>query len=262
MFDHHKQLTARALFVGQRIELRALERGASLAEAPLMITAGAAGAAVLFRYGVVVLFQLNAIEEAAFIKALRAFVSDAFDEPVAETLALVIDSGPEGMGANGLRLQDFSLPRLQLVADSLAKSVVLEHYESNIAVSFDRIEPLANELQRFGRAGHKRRELMRHIGATLAVQAKMVGRVEVTEKPDLLWEYPEMQRLYLRLEDEYEIGERHAALERKLALVSHTAETLLGMLTNKRMLHVEWYIVILIVIEVVIMLYEVIALPH
>ena len=76
------------------------------------------------------------------------------------------------------------------------------------------------------------------------------------EKPELLWEHPELERLYHRLEGEYELSERHMALERKLDLLSKTAETLLGLLSTKRSLRVEWYIVILIVFEILLTLYE------
>jgi len=56
--------------------------------------------------------------------------------------------------------------------------------------------------------------------------------------------------------EEYELIERHRSLERKLELISKTAETLLGLLQNQRSHRVEWYIVILIVIEVFLTLYE------
>jgi uncharacterized Rmd1/YagE family protein len=80
----------------------------------------------------------------------------------------------------------------------------------------------------------------------------MTGRIEVSEKPELIWDYPEFERLYVRLEDEFELAERHAAIDRKLGLISKTAQTLLDLLHNRRSLRVEWYIVILIVVEIVI----------
>jgi uncharacterized Rmd1/YagE family protein len=49
------------------------------------------------------------------------------------------------------------------------------------------------------------------------------------------------------------------ALERKLDLISRTAETLLELMQHKRSLRVEWYIVILIVIEILLTLYEIFA---
>ena len=84
----------------------------------------------------------------------------------------------------------------------------------------------------------------------------MVGQVEVTDKPELLWEHPELERLYQWLEDEFEIRERHAVLQRKFELVSRTAQTALEVLRDRRNLRVEWYIVILIVVEILLTLYQ------
>jgi len=71
-----------------------------------------------------------------------------------------------------------------------------------------------------------------------------------------LWVKPELERIYLRLEDEYELRERHVALERKLEVISDTAETLLELLRTRSSLRVEWYIVILILVEIIITLYD------
>jgi uncharacterized Rmd1/YagE family protein len=84
----------------------------------------------------------------------------------------------------------------------------------------------------------------------------MVGRVEIQDKPELIWDQPELERLYVRLEAEYELRERNSILERKLAIISRTAETTINLLHNRRILRVEWYIVILIVIEVLLYSYE------
>ena len=149
-----------------------------------------------------------------------------------------------------------AIERLQLVADILGKSVVLAQYESKVSQSFERIEPFAANLEKRSPAGRQARELLRYIGSVMLSEHNMVGRVEVAEKPDLLWERPELERLYLRLQDEFEINDRHAALERKLELISRTAHTVLELLQNRRNLRVEWYIVILIVFEIILSLYE------
>jgi uncharacterized Rmd1/YagE family protein len=256
-FSDQNQLTGRALYIGQRLELRAFEKAQRLATAPLMVSAGGNGAAVLFRYGVAVLFGLTAVEEVAFLKDLEPFIVDPFDHYEAEEISLCLTANQAtSSDDNSLALDEFNLPRLQLVADMLAKSVILSHYEAALAATFDRIEPLAHNLQEGGRFRHKGRELLAHIGDVLMIQGRMVGRVEISEKPELLWEEPQYERLYQRLADEYELIERHRALERKLELVSKTAETLLDLLQNKRSLRVEWYIVILIVIEILLTVYE------
>jgi uncharacterized Rmd1/YagE family protein len=142
------------------------------------------------------------------------------------------------------------------VADILGKSVMLGFYEDHIAQSFDRVEPLAVQLERRGRARQHTRELTSQIGTTLLSLHRMVGRAEVGEKPETLWEYPELERLYVRLEAEYEIRERQLALERKLEVISRTVQTLLDLLQARRSLRVEWYIVLLIVVEILLTLYE------
>jgi uncharacterized Rmd1/YagE family protein len=80
--------------------------------------------------------------------------------------------------------------------------------------------------------------------------------VQIDDTPELLWDRPDLERLFARLRDEFEILERFTALNRKLELVSRTAETALGILQARRSLRVEWYIVILIVVEIVLTLYE------
>jgi required for meiotic nuclear division protein 1 len=152
-------------------------------------------------------------------------------------------------------LNEKTTERLQLVADILAKSLVLSHYETRIADIFDRIEPLAANLREKGRAGASGKELLRHIGEVLLMQQKMVGRVETSEKPELLWEHPELERLYIRLAEEYELRDRDRALDRKLDVVCRTVETLLGLVQTQSSLRVEWYIVLLIIAELLLTTY-------
>jgi len=48
----------------------------------------------------------------------------------------------------------------------------------------------------------------------------------VAGQPDVIWDRPDLERLYARLQDEYELTERADALSRKLAVISETAEVL------------------------------------
>jgi required for meiotic nuclear division protein 1 len=63
-------------------------------------------------------------------------------------------------------------------------------------------------------------------------------------------------RLYLRLEDEFELSERAEILDRKVELISRTVSTTLDLLQTQRGLRVEWYIVALIVFEILLSIYD------
>ncbi|MBI5041156.1 MAG: RMD1 family protein [Gammaproteobacteria bacterium] len=257
-FPSQSRIQARALFVGERIDVRAFEGAERVAESPLLVRAGSRGCAALFRYGAVVLFEMQPLEQVSFLGQLAPLVSGAIAQPESEDVELTVSAGGDERvdPSGGISLTDTSVERLQLVAEVLAKSVVLAHYERQVAKVFDSIEPLAAGLRQAGRVGSQARELLRQIGDVLMVEHKMVGRVEVAEKPDLLWDHPLLERFYARLVDEYELTERHRALDQKLELIARTAETVLDLLQHRRSLRVEWYIVILIVVEIFLSLYE------
>jgi len=251
------QFNGRALFIGNRLDLQSFRNTHRLAASPLAVSAGAQGMAVLFRFGVVVMFGLSSVEEATFLSGLAPSISEPFQDLEVEEIRIRIKPDQdESIASSSIVLQNQDIAKLQIIADALAKSVVLGHYETTLKESFDRIEPLASTLQRGKGSMSQGHNLLSHIGDVLMIQVRMVGRVEVSEKPELLWDLPQYERLYADLEDNYELRERHRAIERKLELVSRTAETLFDLTHNKRSLRVEWYIVFLIVFEIFLTLFE------
>jgi uncharacterized Rmd1/YagE family protein len=97
------------------------------------------------------------------------------------------------------------------------------------------------------------------MGNALLVQHRLSGRVAVGEKPDVLWDRPDLERLYARLEDEYELSERAETLNRKLEVIADTASRLADIVDTKRSLRLEIIVVFLIAFEIVIAFYEIYA---
>ncbi|MBA3902600.1 MAG: hypothetical protein C0522_02840 [Rhodocyclaceae bacterium] len=248
---------ARAVLVGERIDLRTWGGVNSLATSPLAVEVQDGGVAVLFRYGVVVFFDVAPMEELGFLDKLRPYVVRPYDHPETEEVDVAVNpEARDGVRPGGIAFEACSMERLQLVADILSKSVLLALYEARVSGEFDRVEPLAMELEQKGRIPGQERALLKDIGAMLLIEQRMVGRAEISEKPEILWDHPGLEGLFVRLQDEFEIRERHQALERKLNLLSHTAQSILELLSSRHALRVEWYIVILIVFEILLSLYE------
>src|ERR1700736_3160539 len=255
-----QQLTAHALLLGDRINTAGFE-GQVLSSAPLAVRVGSNGIAVLFRYGVVVFIGLSVAEEAEFLERLRARSFGKITPPEEEWAKVqVAKEAEEPIPVGGpILVREFSLERLLLVADALAKSVVLGHDEREVANVFDTIEPFARELANFGKTSRNRTDLLKLLGNALLVQHRVSGRVAVGDKPDVLWDRPDLERLYARLEDEYELSERADTLSRKLAVIADTATTLSDIVDTKRSLRLELIVVILIAFEIVITFYEIYA---
>lgn len=253
-----RPLAAHAYLIGARIDTRGLESENAIAFAPLTLKVGSDGFVLLFRYGAVVFVNVGDAERQHFLEMLAPRVSDRLPNPEVERSDIVIDANNgDTVARNGeIVLRNNAPERLQVVAHVLGKNAVLSHYEGLMSAVIDRVEPLAENLRRKGQSRSAIRELLRELGSVLSTQHRMIGRVEIDEKPDVLWDHPELERLYARLDDEYELRERNHALVRKLATIQETIRTMLDLVQDTRSHRVEWYIVLLIVIEIVLSLVE------
>ncbi|MCC6776263.1 MAG: RMD1 family protein [Hyphomicrobiales bacterium] len=248
----------RALLLGDRIDTSGLERTDVLASAPLTFRAGREGLVTVFRYGVVVLFSLSVLEEDEVLRGLRARVVRPIELREDETALIEIapDKEEQILPGGPILLKAITPEHMVVIADALAKSVVLARDEREVSSVIEVIEPFARQLAEQGRTPGGRRAILKHIGNALLVQHRVSGRVAVAEKPDAVWDRPDLERLYARLQDEYELKERADALSRKLTVISDTAEVLTDMIDTKRSLRLEAIIVILILFEIVITIFQ------
>lgn len=255
------RVTARALLLGERLDTSGLERSDVISTTPLAFRVGANGYAVLFRYGVAVLVGLSPVEEDEVVRGLSARIVAPFAR--IEDEVVVIDVAPdreEHIPPGGpITVRELTASRLLVIADALAKNVALSRDEREVSKVIEVVEPFAAGLARTGRSPSNRRQLLRTIGQALLVNHRMSGRVQVEEKPDILWDQPEFERLYARLEDEYELKERAAGLARKLRVIDETARALTDLMDTTRSVRLETAIVALIVVEVLVTFYQLFA---
>ena len=256
-----RRMHVRALLLGERIDTAGLERADLFSTAPLAFHVGQTGFAVLYRLGVAVLFGLSPLEEDEILRKIDARVAGASR---GDDEALILEMNAQGeektLPGSGLLVKDFSEPRLLVVADALAKSVALARDERRVNAVFDTIEPFAAELASRGRPPWKRRAMLELIGQTLLVRHRVSGRVAVEDKPDVLWDRPDLERLYARLEDEYELEARGRTLNAKIDVIGETARALTELIDAERSVRLEWTIIVLIMVEIALSLIQMLAL--
>jgi uncharacterized Rmd1/YagE family protein len=251
------RINLRAVLLGLRIDTRSLDHPDTMALSPLTLRV-ASGTAFVFRYGVAVFCDVPPDEEKTVLESLRPNTVEPLEQPEVDVVSALVrpeeEDRPDPGGA--IVLKDGTIERLGVVADVLSKSLVLAHHEAQLASTFDRIDRLAIQVKRRGQGGRRMRELVRQVGDVLLTQHRMVGRVAAGDKPDLLWDRPDLERLYDRLAAEYELAERAEAVDRKLTLVGDTTRTVLELMQDQRSTRLEWYIIGLIAIEILLSLYE------
>lgn len=255
-------LTVRALLLGERLDHRGLPREGAPAADPVPLATPPGLTAFAFRWGALVLVGASAEQEAAFVGMLRPRLTAPLAKPVEESASVVAGAEQDGIDPDGvIRLRDLSVARLAIVADALAKSAALAHQEALLAEALDRLEPVVATLRREGRLAASSRALHRQIGHALSARSRTTARVEAEEKPEILWDHPELERLHARLADEYELKERSAALDRKLSLIADTTEGVLSLIQARRATGLEIAVVALVAIEVVFTLWEYLVKP-
>lgn len=216
---------AKAWSVGSRLTIRKLAGWpAPLSTTPLTLVGREGGFAVLFRFGAVCAIGLKKAEEDLLTGQATELAAEPRKAPICEEVEILIAADrEEGIDAAGrFTVRELSPGRAQVIACALAKSAVLSDYEGEVATVFERIEPFAKEL-RAGRSRHGGKMILREMGDVLLIQSRMVGRAEISEKPDITWDDPELDRLYDKLAMEFELRDREAALTRKLDLISRSA---------------------------------------
>ncbi len=245
-------LGARAVLVGDRLTVDRSKYTDVISTSPFCFRKGS-GYTTIFRYGVVVMVGLSAKEE----RAVLVDVSDETGQAIGiEEERVAIELHPDheqGLMADGkLIVRALTPAHVLVLSDILAKSVAIARYERETAGVFETIEPVALRLAESGTIPKNRKALLQLIGAALLAQHRVSGRIAFAEKPDILWEQPGLERLYARLEDEYEIIERGTLLNGKMNVLGSVAETFTDMMDTARSARLELLIVILILAELVI----------
>ena len=253
-----KEMSARALLLGTALDLKGLERQDAFSTNPLAFKTSSNGTAMLFKFGAAVFFNMTPIEEDELVHGLTRRIVQPVDYQEIETAKIVIgpEEDPALSSAGGIRLRKAEPEQLLLVGEALAVSVALAHDERRIAVAFEKIEPIAGSLLKSQLPSGRQSGMLEQIGEALIIQKRLASRVDLDAKPDILWDHPELERLWARLVDEYDLTSRARAVERKLVVIRETADTITDLISTRTSHRLEVYVIILIAIEIVFAFYD------
>jgi uncharacterized Rmd1/YagE family protein len=240
----------RAMLLGERLDHRLLELAPGGTVDPVQVAMPGGPVVFAFRWGAVVFVAATPQQVRQVLAKLLPLVSHPHPVPIEECAGIRIGTPEDGVDPGGvIHLIDDSVPRLAVVADTLAKSAALAYQEAALTETLDAMEPVVNRLCHEGRLAASPLGLWRAIGAALRSRSHATARVQVDDKPDLLWDHPGLERLHARLCDEYELHERHATLDRKLTLIGESTGTLIALIDARRSRILEMAVVALIAME-------------
>ncbi len=172
------------------------------------------------------------------------------------------------IGAEVLEIRDdrVALPSLDpwrtgILSTVHSKSVALERVEHEIERLLDDAEPVVQNLSR-GRVSPSDRKVSSLSGQIMSFRLDTVSYIQLLDKPDATWDNPEAEDFYGRLSQLFELQERYDKIQAKSTVLMD----LTGVVTNYAHHHhsarLEWMIILLIVFEILLSLYEMFVRVH
>lgn len=247
----------RAMQICETLELKGLEREDAYSNNPLSFRVGSNGMVALFRFGAAVFIDMTPVEEEELLRSLTSRMFNPIAPREVELVKIQISGDEDTVTPQGgIQIRTRDIPRLLLVAEALAVSVALAYDERRVAHAFVRLGPIGTTLASGQLPGSKGGQLLQEIGEALIVQQRLASRVDLDDKPDILWDKPDLERFWAKLVDEYDLAARDRAIERKLSAIKETTQTITDLMTTRTSHRLEWYIIGLIAFEIALTLWD------
>jgi|CXWL01.1.fsa_nt_gi uncharacterized Rmd1/YagE family protein len=253
-------MTVRVVHIAQRLSNKYFlknERKNIVHNDPLVLQWGKSKWVTILKYGVVVFWNFKETEEREFIDDLKQNLSDTLKEPLKDEISIKETPTQQGVVKDEyIHLKVISPENIALVSLILGRSLALERFEREVEQVIDDFGILMRHFEEKGSANLSAKALLKKVGFAMNIRNLAIGQMALLDKPDLTWEDKELEQLYIKLLEEYELEDRYEILKEKLDMIFQNIEFIVNYLDTKRSLALEITIVVLIVIEILLFFYE------
>lgn len=214
------------------------------------------GYVFVYAFGTVCFYNLGRDTQAAALKLLGHQFEAALEREW-DTYAIEVDPDqPMQVGFKRVRLPNTRFMSLDLVALILAESVTLDVFEEKIDSVLERSLDTSRQLAETGRFDHSSGSVGRFLGVCMTVKQEIINNLYLVDKPEALWEDEAAEKLYHALFQMFEIRERYNSIELKARTLQDNMSMIASLTSNRRMERLEVAIVVLILIEVGLFVYD------
>jgi required for meiotic nuclear division protein 1 len=216
------------------------------------------GTVFVYPFGVVVFHNVGqAGREGELLRMRRSLPSMASTPAINEQFAVREQPGSKPDIAGGvLVLDQLNFERAIVVALSVAQSAAMEYYERIVDQMFQDTDKVVHRLEKKGTMPIVTKRLYRFIGAAIGTRSEVLSVLHLLDKPDAAWDDPIADRIYEQLRAEFDLADRYSSLELKLRSVQEALELVADVARDRRLVMLEASIVILIVFEIALSLFD------
>ena len=217
----------------------------------------------LFYFGCAVFLNCSGDIVARFLDGIKQHVDVVKippQLPYREQYQLEIDADREAAITNDYAvMQSYNQAFTDIICFVIAKSVALERIEERVDAVFDEVEVLIANLGK-GTMEVPDRVMAKLAASILGFKFTSIAHIMVLDKPDITWEDPEADRLYLTMAHLFELDPRYQEIKHKSETLLDMTDVFSSLSHARRSARLEWIIIILIAIEIVLYLLEMLRL--
>uniref|UniRef100_A0A0E0JP28 DUF155 domain-containing protein n=1 Tax=Oryza punctata TaxID=4537 RepID=A0A0E0JP28_ORYPU len=211
---------------------------------------------VVFQYGSAVLFNIADHEAEHYLDIIRKHASGWLPEmrkDVVENPSLT--TWMKG-GLDYIVLKSLDTDGIRIIASVLGQSIALDHYIRQVDDMVEEFTEINRVMEKTGNFTMQRKKLFQLVGKANSNLADVIIRLGLFDRSEIAWKNSNYAQILEYLREEYELNQRFGSLDFKLKF--HNIHFLQEVLQNRRSDLLEWGVIILLIIEIVISLYEII----
>lgn len=244
------------IYVGESIDLKKVQEGVKHysflnRDVPLVVKILKDQYVVLTKFGTMTFWNVPVRLRPQITKEIQPYIKNkrssySYDEDT----KVLVGGSVEKVTFEKVYSESLGVEKIKIISHVLSQSVALERYEDDIEKSLIELEGIVENLKLRGKAFLSEKELLKQIGRVLSVKQTVISHLSIFDKPDEIWESPELERLYNRMDAEYDLRSRFDVLDKKANYLSDISKMLMEFLAEKRNAFLETVIIVLIVIEI------------
>lgn len=208
------------------------------------------GYVYFFPYGVMVSWGLEHTQERSLLNEIEEFQLESGEEAAEDLFTYTYGELPN-IFEDEIILPDRNLATKVGFSHGLAQSVKLDSFEKTIQKTIHLTRELPELLAKKGKINLSRKDIRRMMGRLFIDRSSINLHQELLDTPEFFWDHSELEPYYNIVAHYLDRERRVNILNQRLKIVQELFDMLNAELNHQHSSHLEWIIIILIVVEVV-----------
>jgi required for meiotic nuclear division protein 1 len=214
-----------------------------------------------YDFGAVVFVGVGAAEQARLIAEVNRRLPAEPHPPLTENFLIEVqpEVAQSEVRFDRVVVNELNTSVVDIVAWVLAQSVAMDFYAQDVDEIEAETDRIATHLRTRGQVPGGVRKMIQFIGLCIATRNDVISTLALFDKPDATWESEPLDRLWEGLYRMLELDDRYKVLEAKLRMFQDNLTVLVDLTRARQNILLEATIVILIVMEMAVMVWQLVS---